>query len=262
MRNKISVLICLLLMPAFANAAGGPSVPLDHIKTDISNKESLQRGLALYTNYCLGCHSMEYQRFERNAIDMGIPNDLYEGNLIFTDHKIGQLMSIAMPKEKAAAWFGNPPPDLTLVARLRGPEWLYTYLRSFYVDESRPWGVNNEVFKDVGMPNVLAGLQGIQRKGCGQVAAHDESGHEKRDALTGSVMTEEKCDVLVIDDGTGELTPDQFDAAIYDLVNFLEYVGEPSRLQSEKVGTYALMFMVLFFVIALMLKREYWKDIH
>ncbi len=262
MMRTISVLLLALFLPAAALAAGGPSVPLDHIETDISDQPSLQRGLKYYVNYCMGCHSMQYQRFERNAQDLGIPNEIFEDNLLFGDRKIGELMTIAMPQDKAAKWFGTAPPDLTLIARLRGPDWLYTYLRSFYIDESRPWGVNNVVFKDVGMPHVLMELQGVQRMGCGPVTMLDEKGHEKRDTLTGAVMTEEQCDVLVVDEGTGELSKEEFDQAMYDLVNFLEYAGEPYRLTSERIGTYVLFYLAILFVVSYMLKREYWKDVH
>lgn len=260
--KQLLVAFWMVLFSVSAWAAGGPKIPLDHIETDINNQPSLQRGLQMYINYCQGCHAMGYQRFERTANDIGIPHELFMDNLVFDDHKIGNLMTIAMPADKAKGWFGNPPPDLTLVARIRGADWLYTYLRSFYLDPSRPYGVNNTVFKDVGMPHVLYELQGVQKKGCGPVPARDDKGNIKRDSLTGDVILEEKCDVLVLEEGTGEMDREEFDQAIYDLVNFLEYVGEPSRLQANRIGPFVLLYLVLLTVICYMLKREYWKDVH
>lgn len=257
-----AILIAVFLgLSGSALAAGGPAVPLDHIETDITDQPSLQRGLKLYTNYCMGCHALGHQRFERTATDLGIPLELYAEHLIFDDHKIGDLMTIAMPEEKSKNWFGNPPPDLTLVSRLRGADWLYTYLRGFYLDPSRPYGVNNTVFKDVGMPHVLYDLQGVQTMGCGPVTARDAGGQVMRDNLSGESMMQEKCDVLMLEEGSGEMTPAEFDAAIYDLVNFLQYVGEPSRLKAQRIGPFVLLFVLLFTVVAYLLKREYWKDV-
>ncbi len=254
MRNYL--LIALTLLSFNVLAAGGPSVPLDKMDVNLKDKASLQRGAQLFTNYCMGCHSAQYSRYERVADDLGIPHELYEQNMIFTGDKIGQLMKIGMSAEDAAQWFGAPPPDLTLTARLRGPDWLYTYLRSFYSDESKPWGVNNTVFKDVGMPNVLAELQGIQVKGCKQVPVGG------KDPLSGLPLTEEQCDQLKVLEGTGSMTEAEFDGAIYDLVNFLAYMGEPSKLQSHRIGIYVLIFIVIFGIFAYLLNREYWKDIH
>ncbi len=260
--NKLLVALWMVLVSTSLWAAGGPSIPLDHIETDINDQPSLQRGMKMYANYCMGCHALGYQRFERTANDLGIPHEVFTENLIFDDHKIGNLMTIAMPGEKAKEWFGSPPPDLTLIARIRGADWLYTYLRSFYLDASRPYGVNNTVFKDVGMPHVLYDLQGVQTKGCGPVPAHDKDGRVKRDNLTGDLMMEEKCDVLVLDEESGEMDREEFDQAVYDLVNFLQYVGEPSKLQSNRMGPFVLLYILLLTIVCYMLKREYWKDVH
>ncbi len=243
----VSIFSCSVL------AAGGPSIPMDHIETDIRDQESMQRGLALFTNYCFGCHSMKYARYERAAMDLGIPNELFEENLIFGEAKIGNLMEIAMPADQAKAWFGAAPPDLTLTARLRGPDWLYNYLRAFYADEKRPYGVNNVVFKDVGMPHVLADLQGV-------CAEAPELGVEPEvDPLSGNIVKSSGCKEFVVE---GSMTPEEYDEAIYDLVNFLEYVGEPSRLQSEELGRMVLIFLAFFFVFVYFLNKEYWRGIH
>ena len=152
-----------------------------------------------------------------------------------------------MPSESAAKWFGAPPPDLTLVARVRGADWLYTYLRTFYVDESRPFGVNNLVFPEVGMPHVLQELQGVPRKTTEQ---HMVDG-EMVDRYVG-----------IKSDGTGELSPEEYDSAVLDLVNYLVYTGEPSRLESESIGRWVLVFLLVFFVLIYLLKKDYWRDVH
>ena len=164
-------------------------------------------------------------------------------------------MTNAMLKEDSANWFGTAPPDLTLESRLRGPDWLYTYLRSFYKDTSRPWGVNNTVFPDVGMPNVLEYLQGEQINHCSpEEAMHQEV---KIDPLTGKTMG--GCMSI---GKAGEQSAAEFDKTVYDLVNFMAYIGEPSKLDSHRIGTKVLIFLFFFFFIAYALKKEYWKDVH
>ena len=250
------------------------TMPCDSIDIDITNKESLQSGAAVYMNYCMACHSLQYARYERTATDLDIPVDLFEQYLKFEGmsgkiegtNRIGDLMVNAMDEKIAKAWFGAAPPDLTLVARSRGTDWLYTYLRTFYVDPSRPWGVNNKVFPDVGMPHVLLEQQGLLDCAPGPVRA--KNGGIKRDPLTNE-------DVLYGDDGEplnpcgrlqvvkeGVMTPDQYDEAMYDLVNFLAYVAEPMAEDRKRIGVYVLLFLTLFFVFAYLLNREYWKDVH
>jgi len=254
--KKFLIAFVMAVLPLTANAAGA-KVPLDHIEVDLTNQASLQRGMKTFVNYCMGCHSAKYQRYERAAQDLGMPNELVEENLILGNQKIGEQMTIAMDAKDAANWFGAPPPDLTLEARLRGPDWIYTYLRSFYQDDSRPWGVNNVVFKDVGMPNVLEGLQGVQVNNCTpEQLAH--GGDVTIDPLTNKRMGQ--CLTVVKD--SGELSPEDFDKAVYDLVNFMAYIGEPSKLDSHRIGTYVLIFLFIFFFFAFALKKEYWKDVH
>jgi len=251
MKQLIAFLIALV--PTVAFAAGGSSVPLDHAKVDLEDKASLQRGAQVFMNYCMGCHSLEYARYNRVAKDLGIPEGMMQDNLVFADKKIGSLMSIAMRKEDSKVWFGATPPDLTLVARVRNPDWLYTYLRSFYQDSTRPYGVNNTVFKDVGMPNVLGHLQGKVEKGC----APKPEGY---DPLTGQEILVEKCDVLYQVE-EGQLSPKEFDNLVLDLVNFLEYMGEPVALERQRIGWFALLFLLLMLVPVYFLNQEYWKDV-
>ncbi len=236
------------------------SIPCDEISVDPGNKASLQEGAKLYMNYCMGCHSLQYSRHIRVQEDLGIPVDLYQANLMFDpSQKIGSLMDNAMDKADAKVWFGATPPDLTLVSRARQPEWLYTYLRTFYRDDSRPYGVNNKVFKDVGMPHVLLELQGMQE--CAMGPVHAANGGVKRDPLTGENILEEPCGQFT-NSGEGSMSPEEFDTAMYDLVNFLAYTAEPMAADRKRIGVFVLLFIALFFVFTWLLNREYWKDVH
>ena len=180
-------------------------------------------------------------------------------NLVFGERRIGDLMDISMSTENAKKWFGAAPPDLTLVARARSPEWLYTYLRNFYKDETRPWGVNNRVFPNVGMPHVMADVQGLLE--CGPGSRLTEGGGVARDNL-GNPEVDEKCGALEQGAIVGAMTPEQFDVAMYDLVNFLEYMGEPAAMKRERMGIFVLLFLSILFIFTYLLNREYWKGIH
>jgi len=251
MRN-LAILLFLSIFSLGAQASGSAH-PMDHIKTDVSDMESLQKGFATFSNYCFGCHSLKYARYERTANDIQIPDNVMEENILVGNTKIGQLMTNSMPTDQAAAWFGSPPPDLTLSARLRGADWLYNYLRGFHADAKRPYGVNNVIFKDVGMPHVLAGLQGV----CAE-APH--LGVEPVvDPLSGNIIKSSGCAEYAVE---GSLTPAEYDEVIYDLVNFLTYVGEPSRAESEDIGRSVLVFLMFLFIFAYFLNKEYWRDIH
>jgi ubiquinol-cytochrome c reductase cytochrome c1 subunit len=256
------VIALLALMASSLSFASGGGAHLDEHKTDLTDTASLQRGAQTFMNYCMGCHSLEHARVNRTARDLSIPEALMQENLNLTNKSFGDLMTIAMRKEDSKKWFGATPPDLTVVARVRGGsgDWLYTYLRSFYEDTSRPWGVNNTAFKDVGMPHVLAGLQGVQKKGCAPVS----TGY---DSLTGTEIMVDSCElaepkeVLYLAE-EGQLTPKEYDNLVFDLVNFLVYISEPVALERERLGWWVLLFLVIFLVPVYLLNKEYWKDIH
>jgi ubiquinol-cytochrome c reductase cytochrome b subunit len=207
----------------------------------------------------MGCHSAKYSRFERVADDLEIPKDLMEGNLILGGQRIGQLMEIAMRPAQAKVWFGVTPPDLSLETRARSPEWVYTYLRNFYKDETRPWGVNNRVFPNVGMPHVLIGPQGLLECGPGPKLNHH--GHAERNAI-GQVEIDEHCGGLVEGKIKGSLKKEEFDQAAYDIVNFMAYLGEPAATKREDMGKRVLLFILLFAACAYFLNKEFWRDIH
>lgn len=241
------IVMLFALLPSLAIAAGA-GVPLDKAHNDLRDKASLQNGAKLFMNYCFGCHATQYQRYERVADDLGIPHDLMKENLIFEPQtKIGELMVNAIPAKSAAQWFGTAPPDLTLVARVRGVDWLYTYLRSFYADPSRPFGVNNMVFPSVGMPHVLEGLQGTPEPIFETHIVDDE---------------EVQTVVGVKSKGNGELNAEEYDNAVRDLVNFLEYSAEPVKLERQTLGWWVMGFLVLFAIVVIALKKEYWRDVH
>ncbi len=260
---KKLILIVTICLPGLAWSASEINWDMEKIDTDLTNLPSLQNGMRLYMNYCLGCHALGYQRYEQTVNALGIPHEIALEKLVFSGQKIGELMTNAMSPDAGKKWFGAPPPDLTMITRYKSPEYVYNYLKTFYVDESRPFGVNNKVFANVGMPNVLAELQGVQREACIQVPKIAANGGEMRDPLEPhKAITEEKCGELVVDEGTGLYNAEQFDAAAYDIANFLYYVGEPSRLERHRIGIYVLLFLVLLGGLTYLLNREYWKDVH
>lgn len=243
---KKIIFVLSLLLPMSVMAAGG-NVHLDKAEYDLTDKASLQTGAQLFMNYCLGCHQTQYQRYQRTFEDLGIPIELGQANLQFTGEKPGEHIKNAMPTESGAKWFGAPPPDLTLVARVRGADWIYTYLRTFYADDSRPFGVNNLVFPEVGMPHVLQELQGLPSK------------TSEKMLIDGEMVDR---DVGIKADGSGELSAAEYDTAVLDLVNYLVYVGEPSRLQSESIGRWVMIFLLVLLVLVYLLKKDYWRDVH
>ncbi len=241
--KKLAILFLLAALPAGAFAAGG-HVRLDPVKIDLDDQPSLQRGARIFVNYCLSCHSAGYMRYNRMGQDLGISDELVRENLLFAADKVGDLMKAVMPPADATKWFGVAPPDLSLTARSRGPAWIYTYMRSFYLDPKSPSGWNNSVFPHVAMPHVLYEWQGAQRA----VLKKGEDGvdHIERFEL----------------ERPGTLGAADYDAAMRDLANFMTYLAEPARLDRYRIGIYVLIFLALFLVLAYLLKKEYWKDIH
>jgi ubiquinol-cytochrome c reductase cytochrome c1 subunit len=245
MKNRILALI-MMVLPAPLLAAGG-GVHIDHANIDPTNTQSLQRGARLFVNYCLSCHSAALMRYERIGKDLGIDERLVAENLMFTGGKVGDLMTVATAPDDAKEWFGTVPPDLSVIARSRGVDWLYTYMRSFYRDDSRIIGVNNLTFPDVGMPHVMWELQGWQEPVITTVKDHDG--------------TERKVVKLeLVEPGT--LTPKEYDRTIRDLVNFLDYIGEPAKYERRSLGVKVIMFLLAFLVVAYLMKKDFWKDVH
>ena len=270
--RRIIVLFVLVLFGASAQAES--EIPLDHITPNLHDKASLQRGMRTFMNYCSGCHSMKYERYEQAAKFLGISKKLTMENLVFNPNdRFGSLITKSMSDKNASDFFGQAPPDLTLEAKYRpnGADWVYTYLKSFYKDDKRPFGVNNLVFPNVAMPDVLENLQGIQKEVCKDIPKLAPNGGEMMDPLDNKYVTEKKCgedlikrgySPLELVKGSGKLTPKQFDQVAYDLANFLYYTAEPMRLERERIGVYVLLFLAFFFVFTKLLAREYEKEYH
>ncbi|MGI9304035.1 MAG: cytochrome c1 [Gammaproteobacteria bacterium] len=243
------LIACLIVFSPAAWAASG-DVHLDKANVNINDRLSLQRGAKYFVNYCLSCHSAAFMRYNRMGRDLGLSDDDVAANLIFTSAKVGDLMTVTMRPDDSREWLLAPAPDLSVVARARGVDWLYTYLRSFYVDESRPFGVNNVVFENVSMPHVLWELQGWQTLRHEEQQHSEEGGH---DAHAGPTLELTR---------PGKLAPKEYDRLVRDLVNFLAYLAEPAQLQRQKLGFWVLLFLVFLFVLTYLMKKEYWKDVH
>lgn len=241
-RSWVASLVLALALPAaWANPAG---VKLDHAPIDPSDTASLQRGAQHFMNYCLTCHGAQLARFDL-LLRLGLTEDQVKKNLILTDAKMADYMTVVLNPKDAKNWFGVPPPDLSVEARVRGADWLYSYLRGFYRDDHRDSGWNNRVFHGVAMPNVLWELQGEQ------VLQPAEGG--KPGELHGEKL------VLA---SPGKLSPKEYDQFVADLVNYLVFIAEPARETRVHIGYGVMIFLAIAFVITRALKKEYWKDVH
>jgi len=270
--KKLIVVITLALMPLTGMAAGGAAVHLQQANIDLNNHAAIQRGAKLFVNYCMGCHSAKYVRYKLFT-EVGLTEDDIKENLMFTDGKIGDLMTIAMPEDDAGKWFGAPAPDLTLTARIRhgGADWIYSYLKSFYTDPARPMGVNNTVFPNVGMPNVLWELQGVQNPVYRYEVHHDGGTVAEFDteAAADAYVKEhgegyrlERVVHEIVAAGQGSLTPAEYDQVARDLATFLAYISEPMKLERQRMGVWVILFLVVFTIVAYLMKKEWWKDVH
>ncbi|MBT7236560.1 MAG: cytochrome c1 [Gammaproteobacteria bacterium] len=232
----------LLIFTSTVTFAATGSIPLKPVLIDLNNKASLQRGAQIYVNNCLGCHTLKYQRYVKFIDHLSLSKETIENNLIFTTGKngeptkIGSLMLNAVNPDSAKEAFGVMPPDLTLIARSRGTEWLYTFLTSFYKDDTRPLGVNNALYPNVGMPHVLSWMEGLKKP-----------------------VNLEKDQYQYIIKGT--MTDKEYQKSMTDLVNFLAYVSEPAQLDRYRIGFWVILFLAIFSFLAFLLKIEYWKDV-
>lgn len=230
-----------------AMAAGGHALPF-HYEADVGNLPSVQRGAQIFMSYCSGCHSMKYMRYSRVGQDLEIPEDLLKANLMYTSDKPGDHILSSLKKADGAKWFGQAPPDLTLETRARGEDWVYSYLRSFYVDPARPLGVNNLVLPGASMPHVLWQQQGWQVPAHHEEGAHGDGGHGKPKPF-------ERVQA-------GALDEEGYAKFVGDLVNFMAYAAEPGRSDRVALGWKALAYLLVLLGFAYLLKLEYWKDVH
>ena len=231
-------LLVLALMPSLVLAQlafASEEIHLDKAPIDASNHESLQRGARTFTNYCLNCHSANYMRYNR-LLEIGLTEQQIKENLIFTGDKVGDPMKVSINKKEAKTWFGVAPPDLSVEVRARGADWIYSYMRGFYRDSTRPTGWNNTVYDKVAMPHVLYELQGEQ--------ALNHETHE---------LTLAK---------PGKLTVAEYDTLVGDLTNYLAFMSEPAKQQRNHMGWFVLLFLGVLLVLTYKLKKAYWKDIH
>ena len=215
---------------------------LESAPVDIFDRDSVRRGAGYFAHYCLGCHGLKQIRYSRIGSDLGIDEATLRREFMFGDTKLHDYVRTAMPAKDAEAAFGVVPPDLSLIVRARGADWIYSYLKGFYVDPSRPFGVNNVLAKNVAMPNVLWDVQGSQEPIVKTV--------EGTPMVVGARLT-----------APGKQTPQEFARTVADLVNFLAYVAEPAKLQRLPLGKYVLAYLLILTVILYKLKKAYWKDI-
>jgi ubiquinol-cytochrome c reductase cytochrome c1 subunit len=233
---------CFAAAPASASEGG---YPLEPAPVNTSDLFSLQRGAKLFVNYCLNCHSASMMRYNRLK-DIGLTDDQIRENLLFSANKVGEMMTVAMQPKDAKAWFGVAPPDLSVIARARGDDWLYTYLRTFYRDDARATGWNNLVFPNVGMPHVLWELQGQRKAKFAEEEHHGE--------------------MVIKFAGFEQITPGklktvEYDQAVADLVTYLDWMAEPAQNQRKRLGVWVLLFLGVFTVFAWRLNAAFWKDI-
>ena len=250
LRGTVLGFALLVSSSALVFAAGGAVDPqfARHAGNDVANQDSLRRGARNFMNYCSGCHSAKYVRYNTLADGLGLTEEQVVDNLMFTGEKIHDTIAVNMSAADAENWFGVAPPDLSLIARSRGADHIYNFLHSYYVDDSRATGVNNMVVSNVAMPNVLWELQGLRRAVFVEEIDENGNAHEVFDRFEAVTA--------------GTLSADEFDQWVRDTVNFLDYIGEPMQLERRSIGIKVLIFLTFFFVIAYMLKKEIWKDVH
>ncbi len=246
--TRVRGLLCIVVLawPLAAHPMTS-GYPLQDAGTDVGNLASLQRGARNFVNYCLGCHSARYMRYSQVADDLALTETELRENLMFTGTRVFDAMLTSMPPEQARKWFGNTPPDLSLIARSRGVDYVYTFLKSFYADPSRPTGVNNALLANTVMPHVLAGLQGVQRPRYETTTGNDGKSHEHLVGLEARTA--------------GDMSAAEFEGFVRDTVNFLEYVSEPAKAQRRSLGVWVILYLMMFVAFAYFLKKEYWKDV-
>jgi len=283
--HRIAAALAMSVGLSVAHASGG-GFPLDHFPTEkLTDQAALQKGAKLFVNYCLNCHGASSMRYNRLS-DIGLSDEQIKNNLLFTADKVGEPMKVAIAPHDAKEWFGAMPPDLSVIARARasgdgsGADWLYTYLRTYYRDATRPTGWNNAVFESVGMPHVLWQLQGSRGATIEEIrpvkdpATGKAVGYEKTvvtfDAAGQRAEATSKLDGLhhhesrTITLGKAEgglLTQANYDEAVSDLVAFVTYMSDPSAKARTRLGVWVLLFLGLFTVLAWWMNREYWKDV-
>ena len=254
-RNSIPspvTLLLLLLLPAAPCWSAAPGGDLMHAEVDLFDRKSLQRGARTFVNYCLSCHSASFMRYNRLGRDLNISESVLKENFMFGTDKTGDTMTVALNRQEAEQYFGIAPPDLSVSARSRGADWLYTYLMTFHRDSSRPTGVNNLAFPDTAMPHVLWELQGWQEPVYKDEVREDGEIIRVIDHL--EVVTEPP-------HKPGPYQDETYEETVSDLVNFMVYLGEPIKLKRYTIGAWTIVYLLVLLIIVYLLKREYWRDV-
>ena len=244
-KTMLRILSLMVLLAATSPAFSAGGGPLENAGVNIRDNAAIQRGAKWFVNYCFACHSASYMRYQRMSEDLELSEDQVRENLVFADVKLGETMEIAMQPADAEAWLGKTPPDLSLISRSRGTDWLYTYMKTFYKDESGGW--NNLVLPNASMPHVMWQLQGIQVP---VWSTHDD-GHGEKSVIDHLTLA-----------SPGLQSPEEYEKTVRDLVTFLDYLGEPAKVKRKDIGVWVMLFLVIFAGVAYLLKAEYWRDVH
>jgi len=267
--KTFALTLCSTLLLSYSTtglSAGGGSANLDDVYINMNDAKSLKNGAQIFANNCLSCHSAEYARYNRVAKDLGIPLDAIKGTLMFTEGKTGDRMIATMSDADAKKWFGVVPPDLTLVSRVRKPNWVYTYLRSFYKDDSTVTGWNNSLYPSVAMPHVLWEMQGSPEL----ISLPDAAAGDTKDDAHGEDQNATSEDESVYVAGgakfdmsnRGSMSNAEFDSAMRDVTNYLTYLAEPAQMQRKTIGVWTMVFLIILLLLAVALKKEFWRDVH
>ena len=267
MKNGILILVGVAALAAVAPAAAftGSDLRMEETPINRLDAESLQRGARTFVNYCLNCHSAKYMRYNR-LTDIGIDIPMIEDNLMFATKKVGETMTVAMTTADAKAWFGVPPPDLTVESRVRGADWLYNYFLAFYRDDASVTGWNNLVLPNVAMPHVLWQQSGVNRLVTQEFKSHDQAQAAALGAKGIVLLAPGKDETFIVKTLTtetpGTLSPTEYRTMVGDLVNYLDYMAEPAKNERIRLGLVVLLYLAVLLFFTYWLKREYWKDVH
>ena len=249
--RALGKLVVLAAILATAQAQASSGATLEKADIDPGNIASLQRGAANFMNYCSGCHSARYVRFNTIGKYLGLSEEELVDNLMFNAEKTFETIQASMPASDAARWYGTAPPDMSLMARAKGADYIYNFLKGFYLDPDSPTGVDNTVLAGTSMPHVLWELQGYQKV---LFSEHVETNSD------GSTTTTHEFDKFELV-STGKLDVAEYESFVRDTVNFLAYIAEPIRAERRKLGTWVLIYLLVFLIIARMLKKQIWKDV-
>lgn len=246
--GALAVALAAFLLTSGTYAADGGD-KMESAGNDVDNIQSLQRGARNFMNYCSGCHSAQYVRYNTVARDLDLSEEQVADNLMFNAERTFETIVASMPLDNATRWFGQAPPDMSLMARAKGTDYIYNFLKGFYLDPDSPTGVDNHMLGGTSMPHVLWEMQGYQRAVYREQAVAGQEGRTRRVFDKFEVVT------------AGTMTADEFDGFVRDTANFLEYIAEPERSLRRKVGVWVIIFLLFFLVVASMLKKQIWKDV-